>query len=277
MNFEWADFSDLSFEALDDLLLRSAVILESEDSLLRDIQNLGSGYRILVRHIQLGFLSSEGISILADHIEIPAESLWELAVEIIAHPSPPELDSLIISAIPEIFADLGGQNFKLLWRGSRDGFGVSDFHRCCDGHANTLTVVLDTGGTIFGGFTPIEWDSRVWNGQNGRQNNCYKTDDSEQSFVFTLKNPHNIPARRFLLKTKAKWQAIGCLSVCGPYFPGGFQILQNCNAQANSRACYFGSVYINDTGVGGLSPHSTFLTGSEHFQVKEIEVLEITD
>jgi GTPase SAR1 family protein len=30
-------------------------------------------------------------------------------------------------------------SLKLLWRGSRDGFRSRDFHRRCDGHANTLT------------------------------------------------------------------------------------------------------------------------------------------
>jgi hypothetical protein len=68
----------------------------------------------------------------------------------------PLLDSMIVSDFPEIFAEFGGQRFSLLWRGSRDGFGASDFHSRCDGHANTLTVILDTDGNIFSGFTPVE-------------------------------------------------------------------------------------------------------------------------
>jgi hypothetical protein len=39
-----------------------------------------------------------------------------------------------------------------------------------DGHVNTLTVFLDTNGNIFGGFTPVEWESRVCKG-DGR--NCF--------------------------------------------------------------------------------------------------------
>jgi len=31
--------------------------------------------------------------------------------------------------------------WTLLYRGSRDGFGASDFHEKCDGHSNTLTLV----------------------------------------------------------------------------------------------------------------------------------------
>jgi hypothetical protein len=36
----------------------------------------------------------------------------------------------------------------------------------------------------------------------------YKADDSLKSFVFTLKNPHNISARKFALKTEEKHWAI---------------------------------------------------------------------
>jgi hypothetical protein len=43
----------------------------------------------------------------------------------------------------------------LQWRGSRDGFGAIDVHKRCDGRANTLTLILDTGGNVFGGFTPL--------------------------------------------------------------------------------------------------------------------------
>jgi hypothetical protein len=59
-------------------------------------------------------------------------------------PSAPLLDSRIISDFPEIFAEF--RKFSLLWRGSRDGFKAQELHRRCDGHANTLTVILDTKG-----------------------------------------------------------------------------------------------------------------------------------
>jgi hypothetical protein len=33
-------------------------------------------------------------------------------------------------------------------------------------------VILDTKGNTFGGFTPVEWESRVWNGKYDDENNC---------------------------------------------------------------------------------------------------------
>jgi hypothetical protein len=150
---------------------------------------------------------------------------------------------------PEIFTEFRGKRFSVLWRGSRDGFGPRDFHSRCDGHANTLTVILDTKGNVFGGFTPVKWESRNWNGKEGKENNRYKADDSLRSFVFTLKNPHNIPARRFALKAEQKWQAICCDSLYGPHFRD-IVVSENCNANIDSWT-RLGCAYTNDTGLDG--------------------------
>jgi hypothetical protein len=51
-----------------------------------------------------------------------------------------------------------------------------DFHGRCDGHANTLTLILDTGGNVFGGFAPLQWESPP----KGK----WKCDNSLKSFLF---------------------------------------------------------------------------------------------
>ena len=41
-----------------------------------------------------------------------------------------------------------------------EGFGSSDFHSKCDGHANTLTIFkAKESKFIFGGLTSVRWDS----------------------------------------------------------------------------------------------------------------------
>jgi hypothetical protein len=95
--------------------------------------------------------------------------------------------------------------------------------------------------------------------------------DSQKSFLFTLKNPHNLPAMRFALKAEKKHQAIQCRSDCGPYF-GGIFVYDDCNANTDSNT-HLGSSYINDTGLQA----TMVFTGSARFQVKEIEVFEITE
>jgi hypothetical protein len=171
-------------------------------------------------------------------------------------------NSAIVPDFPRLFEDFRKQKFTLLWRGSRDGFGAKEFHNRCNGHPNTLTVILDTIGNIFGGFTPVEWDC---------QHALGKADPSLKSFLFTLKNPHNFPARRFALKAARKDMAIGCNTVWGPSFCD-IGASENCNRTTRSATEYLGNVYTNDTGLDGR----TFFTGSPNFQVKEIEVFEIS-
>jgi hypothetical protein len=171
--------------------------------------------------------------------------------------------SLIVSDFPAIFAEFRGKQFKLLWRGSRDGFGASQFHGRCDGHASTLTVILDTEGNIFGEFTPVEWES-PWFGKE-------KADDSLKSFLFTLKKPHNIAPRTFPLIPANKQRAIFCDSEWGPCF-SAISVSDNCNANTDNFTV-LGITYTNDTGLNG----NKVFTGSFYFQVKEIEVFEITD
>jgi hypothetical protein len=91
-------------------------------------------------------------------------------------PPVPSFNSRIISDFPEIFTEFRKKQFSLLWQGSRDGFKATEFHRRCDGHADILTVILDTKGNIFGGFTPVEWESPTVNPD-------HKADDSLKSFL----------------------------------------------------------------------------------------------
>jgi hypothetical protein len=127
IEIESADISNLSVEVLGSLLVRESISVESEDALLRHILKLGPGYRDLLRHIEISFLSEDGLSLLDEHLRIPSESVSHWAVERISHPPP--FDSQIISHFPEIFAEFGRKQFSLLWRGGRNGFGASEFHR----------------------------------------------------------------------------------------------------------------------------------------------------
>jgi hypothetical protein len=177
-------------------------------------------------------------------------------------PPPAGFTSLVVPDFPALFAEFGEKRFNLLWRGTRDGFGARDFHGRCDGRANTLTLIEDTQGNIFGGFTPVEWDS------SGDR----KGDSSLKSFLFTLKNSRGLPARKFGLKAERKNEAIYCHPSRVPHF-WDIGVWENSNANNESFTRLFGSSYMNDTGMDG----QTFFTGSAYFTVKEIEVFEITD
>jgi hypothetical protein len=187
----------------------------------------------------------------------------EIEVFEITLPPPSGWNSVIVSFFPEILAEFRWKRFALLWRGSTDGFGAGDFHSRCDGHTHTLVVIRDTNGNIFGGFTPVEWDS----------GGLSKPDPSLISFIFTLKNPHKLSAQRFPLNPEKKDEAVVCSSKYGPHFCD-IAVWDNCNS-CNSNVAFFGGSndrYINESELDG----ETLFTGSRYFQVNEIEVFEIT-
>jgi hypothetical protein len=255
------DLSGLSVDGLDCLLSSEALCVECEDARLSALLCLGPSFQPLLRHIRPAFLSPDGLRALFAGLATPAEWALLAVSEQLRQSLLVRLDSLIVSDFPAILAEFRGEQFSLLWRGSRDGFGARDFHVRCDGHANTLTVILDTAGNVFGGFTPVAWES----------SSGFKADDSLKSFVFTLKNPHNIPARRFALKVAGKNLAIDCHSGCGPLF-WEIGVSGECDSNTLSYT-NVGGAYANDTGLDGKQ----VLTGSRQFRAKEVEVFEITE
>jgi hypothetical protein len=180
--------------------------------------------------------------------------------------SPPAgFASLIVAGFPALLAEFGGKRFPLLWRGSREGFCAEDFHRRWEGHARTLPLIDASAGDIFGVFTPVALESRTKDPRS-------KGDPNLKSFLFSLKNPHNLAAKKFGLKTENQDEAIECISDCGPVFVGGICVRNRCNTDL-SYTSLFGEGHANDTRVDG----ETFFTGSADFITKEIEVFEITD
>jgi hypothetical protein len=187
-------------------------------------------------------------------------------------------DSVILHDFLDFFNDLRGKHVPLLWRGTRDGFGAVSFHDRCDGHPNTITAILDTSGNLFGGFTPIPWES-----------DCKaKGDKTLTSYIFSLRNPEGIPPRRFPLSPEKSRYALFCYSGYGPSFgfpdTNDFRVSDHCDVQTrikarNSYCGSFGLAYSNEDRLGqpdepGLN---TFLTGAPYFTVKEIEVFEVFD
>jgi hypothetical protein len=170
------------------------------------------------------------------------------------------MNSAIVSGFPDVFAGFRGKQFSLLWRGSSDGFASAEFHKRCDGRANTLTIIEDTDGNVFGGFTPLKWNNK----------SGYTADPNLKSFLFTLRNPHKLAPRTFALKRGYENWAIWCGPIWGPHL-NDIYVCDGCQSRNESGTAHFGSAYNNDTGLDG----KTLLTGAPTFRVKEIEVFAI--
>jgi hypothetical protein len=81
---------------------------------------------------------------------------------------PDGFDSLIVLNSRWILREFLGKHFSLLWRGSCNGFSAKTYHSCCNHHAPTRTLILRRDGNVFGGSTPVRWDSRSnWKSDNG--------------------------------------------------------------------------------------------------------------
>jgi hypothetical protein len=71
--------------------------------------------------------------------------------------------------------------FKLILRGTRDGFSHRKFHEMCDNQSHTITIIkVKDSNEILGGYNPIIWKS----------DNNYGT--TKDSFIFSFENNENI-------------------------------------------------------------------------------------
>jgi hypothetical protein len=98
-----------------------------------------------------------------------------------------------------------------------------------------------------------------------------RSDRNIESFLFTLKNSNNIPARRPALKAEKKGRAIGCWSDLGPEFYD-IRVFDDRKANANSGTNRFDPC-TNHTRLD----ENTLFRVSQKLSVKEIEVSEIMD
>jgi hypothetical protein len=259
----------LDKRTLHNLLGSSSLRINTEETLLQILIDLGSDYFEFFSYLEVSLLSSDGLSLFVD--QLPFDELtvdiWSKVVDRLKGICKSDLrsrrhrfESSILQTIPDILSEFRWNQWKLLYLWTADGFSSSIFHSKGDGHPNTVTVIETTKDFIFGSFTPIAWDST----------NSNKPDSSERSFVFTLKNPRDSAARKFALKDPTC--AIHCHSSRGPSFGGWNDIHIADVRNANTTSCTnLGCEYVNDTGISGTE----VFTGERHFTAKEIEVFTI--
>ena len=87
----------------------------------------------------------------------------------------------------KIFEWSGYNNMELIYRGSRDGMTAKKFHDFCDNKGPTICLFKNEKENIFGGYSPISWESND-------PEKWYKLDDS---FMFTLTNIYDTEPSKF--------------------------------------------------------------------------------
>jgi hypothetical protein len=158
--------------------------------------------------------------------------------------------------------------WSLLYRGTKDGFCADDFHVKCDGKSSTLTIIKVKGSDfIFGGYTEAEWQSF------GRD----KSDPN--AFIFSLINKDNKSCKMNVTDPN---RAIYCSSRRGPIF-GGSILKQGkewlcgdirVDDNGNVSVSALGDAYKHPSYFFGTKEASSFLAGTQRFQIEEIEVYQ---
>jgi hypothetical protein len=151
------------------------------------------------------------------------------------------------------------ERWMLIYKATRDGFGGSDFHRCCNSQGPTMTVIQSKdGGYLFGGYTSISWRS-VGN----------YVEDKDGPFLFTLTNPHGIPPTKY--PNKDVQHSIYDRRDYGPTFGAGCDLYVCHNSQTTEGSGFGFSRSYSDTTNRG----ETTFTGNKYFQTSDIEVYRL--
>ncbi|GET03152.1 carbohydrate-binding module family 13 protein [Rhizophagus clarus] len=141
--------------------------------------------------------------------------------------------------------------FKLVLRGSRDGFSSNKFHEICDNQSHTISIIKVKDSTeILGGYNPDIWKS---------DNNWRGTKDS---FIFSFKNKDNIEdciLSRVKIGNSTTYNSVNY----GPAFTGGL-VLHGNNFYDNSYCC------------GNIKYYDKIRETGNYFSVEEYEIFQIT-
>ena len=137
---------------------------------------------------------------------------------------------------------------------SINGSSSKDFHKYCDNQGATLTLLKTTKNKIFGGFTPLDWESKISN----------KIDKNDQTFLFSLNK-----MKKYDMINKEK-RAIYCNANNGPYFGG-----RDFSIESNMKE---GEIFANQ--------HTNFLVNNnldltdgkgdhESFEIEDFEIFKV--
>lgn len=154
------------------------------------------------------------------------------------------------------------QKWRLLYRGTRDGFHAANWHSKVDLQGPTISLVK-VGNYIFGGYTPLPWNT----------SGADQFDDD--SWIFSLKNAYDNNQYKFnkIPQSVKKMRSVYHASGYGLWFGANdILIYSNANSNTSSNAC-LGKSYEYTLSYDA----NTFFCGNAGFKVDEIETFALND
>jgi hypothetical protein len=144
------------------------------------------------------------------------------------------------------------KNYKLLYKGSVNGFNATVFHQLCDNKGPTITVALLKDGRYIGAYSPISW---------GITNNNYIS--NPDVFLYDVDDKYTA-GNLFVY-------AILQNSSYGPIFGGGHDFMALPFWSSQTLYTYAWSFLNNNKGPLGVPRYS-----SQNYQLKDLEVYGIS-
>ena len=141
-------------------------------------------------------------------------------------------------------------SFDLIYKATRDGDDVKDFHKLCDEISPTLTIARTKNGNRFGGYTSAALT----------RNASDKALNDPNAFVFSID-------KKYKYNTNNPSNAVRSLSSRGPCFG------DSCPFYIGNKFLTNNSSYSNPSNDYNCPPY--VLTGAEYFTLDELEVYKV--
>ena len=141
-------------------------------------------------------------------------------------------------------------SFELIYKGTRDGDDVKDFHKLCDEISPTLTLAQTKNGNRFGGYTSVALT------KNSSDNGIY----DPNAFVFSIDKKYKYNTSNPSYAVRSLTSRGPCFGDSCPFFIGNKFLTQNTSYSSPSND-YNCPPYV--------------LTGAEYFTLDELEVYKV--
>ena len=146
-------------------------------------------------------------------------------------------------------------SFNMVLNTAKDGDSSSTFHYHCDGIFPTVTVILDTKGNRFGGYSTTSWSQSTVGASHAR---------APGSFIFDITNK-----KKFELSNNFHPNAVYRHNSYGPTFGAGYDLYIANGGKSNNNNYCNKSIY--NTGNNNLLGNN----GQTNFQVSNYEVYQV--